>query len=103
MKVNNNTDKGKLRTPRYAIHLLALIVTAATVFFVGLRFFVPEGSKLTGSYDAKSLLYIADAPVAYADSASCGASSRRWRRQGIADPVELFGRFPETPLGFTVV
>lgn len=67
------TDKNK--TPKYAIHLLVLIVLGGTVFFVGLRFFVPEGSKLTGSYDAASLLYIADAPVQYADSASCGTAN----------------------------
>lgn len=76
MKVDNNkAQKAKPGTPRYAIHLVVLIVIAATVFFVGLRFLVPEGSKLTGSYDAKSLLYIADAPVEYAGSESCGASN----------------------------
>lgn len=67
--------KGKYKTPRYAIHLIVLIVLAGTVFFVGLRFFVPEGSKLTGTYDAKSLLYIAAAPGQYAGSKSCGATN----------------------------
>ncbi len=67
--------KGKPRIPQYAVRLVVLIVFAGTVFFVGLRFFVPEGSKLTGSYDAKSLLYIASAPVEYAGSDSCGTSS----------------------------
>lgn len=67
--------KGKHRTPQYAVRLVVLIVLAGTLFFVGLRFFVPEGSKLTGSYDAKSLLYIASAPVEYAGSDSCGTSS----------------------------
>ena len=66
--------KGKNATPKYAIHLVVLIVLAGTIFFVGLRFFVPEGSKLTGSYDAKSLLYIAAAPLEYAGSQSCGAT-----------------------------
>jgi cytochrome c553 len=65
---------GKNKTPHYAVRLVVLIVLAGTIFFVGLRFFVPEGSKLTGSYDAESLLYIASAPVEYAGSKSCGAS-----------------------------
>ncbi len=67
--------KGKHRTPHYAVRLVVLILFAGITFFVGLRFFVPEGSKLTGSYDAKSLLYIASAPVEYAGSKSCGASN----------------------------
>ena len=61
-------------TPRYAIRLVAVVVIAALVFFLGLRLFVPEGSKLTGSYDAQSLPYIAAAPLAYAsNSQSCGS------------------------------
>jgi cytochrome c553 len=67
--------KGKHGTPHYAVRLVVLILLAGITFFVGLRFFVPEGSKLTGSYDAESLLYIASAPVEYAGSKSCGASS----------------------------
>ncbi len=67
--------KGKNKTPHYAVRLVVLILFAGITFFVGLRFFVPEGSKLTGSYDAESLLYIASAPVEYAGSKSCGASS----------------------------
>jgi len=63
----------KNRVPRYAVRLVSLLVLAGVVFFVGLRFFVPEGSKLTGSYDAKSLLYIASAPVAYRGSSSCAS------------------------------
>ena len=66
--------KGKYRTPHYAVRLVVLIALAATIFFGGLRFFVPEGSKLTGSYDAGSLLYIASAPVSYRGSNSCGAT-----------------------------
>ena len=66
--------KGKYRIPQYAVRLVVLILFAGITFFVGLRFFVPEGSKLTGSYDAKSLLYIAAAPVEYAGSKSCGTS-----------------------------
>ena len=64
--------KGKNGTPKYAVRLVALVVFAGTIFFVGLRFFVPEGSRLTGSYDAKSLLYIASAPVSYRGASSCG-------------------------------
>lgn len=64
--------KGKYRTPQYAVRLFVLIVLAGALFFGGLRLFVPEGSKLTGSYDAKSLLYIASSPVAYRGSSSCG-------------------------------
>ena len=66
--------KGKYKIPRYAVRLVVLIVLAGTTFFVGLRFFVPEGSKLTGSYDAASLLYIAAAPVEYRGSESCGTT-----------------------------
>jgi len=67
--------KGKHKTPNYAVRLVVLILFAGITFFVGLRFFIPEGSKLTGSYDAKSLLYIAAAPVEYAGSESCGSTS----------------------------
>jgi len=67
--------KGKQRTPHYAVRLIVLILIAGFTFFVGLRFFVPEGSKLTGSYDAESLLYIASAPVEYAGSKSCGTTN----------------------------
>jgi cytochrome c553 len=68
--------KGKKnKTPRYAIRLVILVVGAGVIFFAGLRFFVPEGSKLTGSYDAASLLYIAEAPVAYRGSDSCGSAN----------------------------
>lgn len=63
------------KVPKYAVRLVALIVGAAIVFFGGLELFVPAGSRLTGSYDAQSLLYIAAAPVAYQGSASCGASN----------------------------
>ena len=66
--------KGKYKIPQYAVRLVVLIVLAGTTFFVGLRFFVPEGSKLTGSYDAASLLYIASAPVEYSGSKSCGTT-----------------------------
>ena len=66
--------KGKYKIPQYAVRLVVLIVLAGTTFFVGLRFFVPEGSKLTGSYDAASLLYIASAPVEYSSSKSCGTT-----------------------------
>ena len=66
--------KGKYKIPQYAVRLVVLIVLAGTTFFVGLRFFVPEGSKLTGSYDAASLLYIAAAPVEYRGSKSCGTT-----------------------------
>lgn len=65
----------KQATPRYAIRLFVLIIIAAVVFFGGLQLFVPDGSKLTGSYDAKSLRYIAAAPLAYAGSASCGEAN----------------------------
>ena len=67
--MNNNN-----RTPQYAVRLLVLIVLAGVLFFGGLQLFVPEGSKLTGSYDAAHLKYIADQPVSYAGSESCGAS-----------------------------
>lgn len=60
------------KTPRYAVRLVILFVCALILFFGGLRLFVPDGSKLTGSYDAKSLLYIAAAPVSYQGAASCG-------------------------------
>lgn len=66
--------KGKYRTPHYAVRLVVLIVLAGTIFFGGLRFFVPEGAKLTGSYDPESLLYIASAPVSYRGASSCGAA-----------------------------
>jgi cytochrome c553 len=66
--------KEKNKTPQYAVRLVVLLVAAGTIFFTGLSFFVPEGSKLTGSYDAKSLLYIASAPVAYHGSESCGTA-----------------------------
>jgi cytochrome c553 len=65
---------GEGKTPKYAVRLVVLIIFAGIVFFGGLQFFVPEGSKLTGSYDAKSLKYIASAPVSYAGSESCGTS-----------------------------
>ena len=38
MKVNN-------RVPQYAVRLVDLIVFAGTVFFVGLRLFIPEDRK----------------------------------------------------------
>lgn len=66
--------KGKTGTPGYAVRLIVLVVAAGIIFFVGLRFFVPEGSALTGSYDAQSLLYIASAPVSYRGASSCGAT-----------------------------
>lgn len=66
---------GEGRTPKYAIRLLVLFVFAAIVFFGGLQLFVPDGSRLTGSYDAASLKYIATQPVSYASSQSCGATS----------------------------
>lgn len=66
--------QGKPTTPRYAVRLVILIVLAGSLFFGGLQLFVPEGSKLTGSYDAKSLLYIAAAPVSYQGANSCGAT-----------------------------
>lgn len=65
---------GKSKTPKYALRLVVLIVFAGVVFFGGLQLFVPEGSKLTGSYDAKSLKYIASAPVSYAGPESCGTN-----------------------------
>ena len=65
--------EGKKRTPQYAIRLVVIIVFAGVVFFGGLRLFIPEGSKLTGSYDAESLLYIASAPVSYSNSEACGS------------------------------
>lgn len=67
--------KGKGNPPRYAVRLVILIVFAGVIFFGGLQLFVPEGSKLTGSYDAASLKYIAAAPVSYQGSASCGAAN----------------------------
>ncbi len=67
--------KGKSRTPQYAVRLVVLIVSAGIIFFGGLRLFVPEGSKLTGTYDAESLLYIAAAPVKYRGSNSCGTAN----------------------------
>jgi len=66
--------KGKNGVPRYAVRLLVLLVSVGVVFFTGLHFFVPAGSKLTGSYDAKSLLYIAAAPVSYRGASSCGST-----------------------------
>lgn len=65
---------GEDKTPRYAIRLIVVVVSVAVVFFVGLQLFVPQGSRLTGSYDAESLIYIASAPVAYRGSQSCGSS-----------------------------
>ena len=65
--------EGKSKTPKYAVRLVIVLGSAAVIFFGGLQLFIPEGSKLTGSYDAKSLLYIASAPVAYHGSSSCGA------------------------------
>lgn len=64
----------KNKTPTYALRLIAIFIFGGITFFVGLSFFVPEGSKLTGSYDAESLLYIASAPVAYGGSESCGTT-----------------------------
>ena len=66
--------KGNNRPPKYAIRLVILIMSVGIFFFGGLRFFVPEGSMLTGSYDAKSLLYIAAAPVSYRGASSCGTA-----------------------------
>ena len=66
--------EGKKRPPRYAVRLVVLLVSAGFIFFFGLHLFVPEGSKLTGSYDAKSLLYIASAPVSYRGASSCGST-----------------------------
>jgi cytochrome c553 len=66
---------GSGRTPRYAVRLVAVLLVFGVVFFGGLRLFIPDGSKLTGSYDAASLLYIAAQPVSYAGSSSCGASN----------------------------
>lgn len=37
--------KGKYRTPQYAVHLIVLIVFAGTIFFGGLRLFIPEDRK----------------------------------------------------------
>lgn len=65
-------EKGK--PPKYAVRLLIIIISVGIVFFGGLQLFVPEGSKLTGSYDAKSLLYIAAAPVGYRGATSCGTT-----------------------------
>lgn len=59
------------KTPKYAIRLAFIFVTAIVLFFAGLQLFVPAGSKATGSYDAKSLQYIAAAPVKYNGSTSC--------------------------------
>lgn len=72
-KVEEDAMEGKSKTPKYAVRLVIVLGSAAVIFFGGLQLFVPEGSKLTGSYDAKSLLYIASAPVAYHGSSSCGA------------------------------
>ncbi len=66
--------KRKNSAPKYAVRLVVFIVAAGGIFFVGLRLFVPDGSKLTGSYDAQSPLYIASAPVAYHGSSSCGTT-----------------------------
>lgn len=65
---------GEGKTPKYAVRLIILVIFAGIVFFGGLQLFVPEGSRLTGSYDAKSLKYIASAPVSYAGSESCGTN-----------------------------
>ncbi len=65
-------EKGYI--PRYAVRLLVLTVVVGAVFFAVLRLFIPEGSRLTGSYDAASLRYIAAAPVSYRGSESCSAS-----------------------------
>lgn len=62
------------KTPRYAVRLLVLLAVFAVVFFGGLRLFVPEGSKLTGSYDAGTLPYVAAQPVSYHGAESCGAT-----------------------------
>ena len=67
--------EGRHKVPAYAIRLVVLLVSVGVVFFVGLQLFVPEGSKLTGSYDAKSLLYVAAQPVSYQGSASCGKTN----------------------------
>ena len=67
--------KEKNRPPKYAVRLVVLVLSAGIIFFGGLRLFIPEGSKLTGSYDAKSLLYIAAAPVSYRGANSCGAAN----------------------------
>lgn len=67
--------KSKQATPRYAVRLVVLLAGAIFIFFGGLQLFVPAGSRLTGSYDAASLQYIAAAPLAYAGSASCGAAN----------------------------
>jgi cytochrome c553 len=66
--------KGKGGVPRYAVRLVVLLLSLGIIFFTGLRFFVPEGSELTGSYDAKSLLYIASAPVSYRGADSCAGA-----------------------------
>lgn len=66
---------GSGKTPKYAIRLVALFIIGAIVFFGGLQLFVPDGSKVTGSYDAASLKYIAQQPVSYANSESCGNTS----------------------------
>ena len=66
---------GEGKTPKYAVRLLVLFVFAVVVFFGGLQLFVPDGSRLTGSYDAASLKYIATHPVSYAGSQSCGTIS----------------------------
>jgi len=65
--------EGKNKTPQYAIRLVIVIISAGIIFFGGLQLFVPDGSRLTGSYDAKSLLYIAAAPVSYRGANSCGS------------------------------
>jgi len=66
---------GKGKTPKYAVRLVIVLLSTVILFFVGLQFLVPGGSRLTGSYDAKSLLYIAAQPVQYAGSQSCGAGN----------------------------
>ena len=37
--------KGKPSTPQYAVRLIVLIVFAGTIFFGGLRLFIPEDRK----------------------------------------------------------
>ena len=66
---------GKGNIPKYAVRLIVLCVLGAIVFFGGLQLFIPEGSALTGSYDAASLKYIAAAPVSYAGSESCAGAN----------------------------
>jgi len=66
---------GKGQTPKYAVRLVILLLSVIVLFFAGLQFLVPAGSRLTGSYDASSLLYIATQPLQYAGSQSCGATN----------------------------